>query len=361
MLDALPQLLKHFKRFAFVFLFGVFLRIAAQMDALTQIVHIGQVFAPFAVDDVEQHIALKLLHRLGAHQRHFVGVFLLHLCHQPLLDVVRVQRVVLLEPIGHRNLHIEIGGQLALQRGDVPLLFHGVRRDVTVDQIHNRIAADFGGQLGHIGVFQNIGTLVVNHFALIVGHVVVFQHLFAHIEVAVFHFALGAFDLAVEQTGFDGHAALGCQAVEDGGGAIQGKQAQQGVFKREVETAGTGIALAPGAAAQLVVDTAAFVAFGADDVQTACGQHFFVFALPVVLQCLNFGLFFAFRQPFVGADGIDLRLDVAAQYDVGTAPGHIGGHGNHARLPGLRHNIGFTGVFFGVEHVVVEAFFLQQG
>jgi len=32
-----------------------------------------------------------------------------------------------------------------------------------------------------------------------------------------------------------------------------------------------GIALAAGTAAQLVVDAAGFVAFGAEDVQTACG------------------------------------------------------------------------------------------
>ena len=72
---------------------------------------------------------------------------------------------------------------------------------------------------------------MVDHFALVVGHVVVFQHLFAHIEVAAFHFALCAFNLAGEQAVLDGHAALRCQAVENGGGAVECKQAQERVFK----------------------------------------------------------------------------------------------------------------------------------
>ncbi len=45
------------------------------------------------------------------------------------------------------------------------------------------------------------------------------------------------------------------------------------------------VALTAGTSAQLVVDTAAFVAFRTDDVQAACFHYFIVFCLPAVLEC----------------------------------------------------------------------------
>jgi hypothetical protein len=45
------------------------------------------------------------------------------------------------------------------------------------------------------------------------------------------------------------------------------------IIERQIEARGTGIALATGTAAQLVVDAARFVTLGADDVQAASSQH----------------------------------------------------------------------------------------
>ena len=54
---------------------------------------------------------------------------------------------------------------------------------------------------------------------------------------------------------------------------VAAEHAHQVVFQRQVEAARTRVALAGGAAAQLVVDAAGFVAFGADDVQAAEFAH----------------------------------------------------------------------------------------
>ena len=108
--------------------------------------------------------------------------------------------------------------------------------------------------------------MAVNDFALLVGDVVVLQNLFAHIEVSTFDFALSTFDLARQQVVFDGNAAFGCKAVEDGGGTVEREETQQWIFKGEIEAAGAGVTLTAGTSAQLVVDTAAFVAFRTDDV-----------------------------------------------------------------------------------------------
>ena len=53
------------------------------------------------------------------------------------------------------------------------------------------------------------------------------------------------------------------------GNAVGGEDAHQVVFERNVEARRSGIALASGTSAKLVVDAPRFVAFGADDVQAA--------------------------------------------------------------------------------------------
>ena len=111
---------------------------------------------------------------------------------------------------------------------------------------------------------------------------------------------------------FDGDTAFGSEAVEDGGGAVEREEAQQRVFKREVEAAGAWVALTACASAQLVVDAAAFVAFCTDDVQAACCDHLVVFCLPAVFKGGDLCGFFFVAQVFVGLDGFDLVLEVAA-------------------------------------------------
>ena len=55
-----------------------------------------------------------------------------------------------------------------------------------------------------------------------------------------------------------------------------GKDAHQVVFQREIKAALAGIALAAGAAAQLVVDAPRLMAFGAEDEQPARGDDLLV-------------------------------------------------------------------------------------
>ena len=62
----------------------------------------------------------------------------------------------------------------------------------------------------------------------------------------------------------------------------------------------------------------------------------------------------------VGLNGLDLVLDIAAKHDVRTSAGHIGGDRDDARAPGLRHDVGFSGVLLGVKHLVRQLGFVQQ-
>ena len=54
-------------------------------------------------------------------------------------------------------------------------------------------------------------------------------------------------------------------------------------------------------------------------------------------------------ERLVALDGLELLVDIAAQHDVGTTAGHVGGNGDHARAAGLGYDLGFAGVKLGGE------------
>ena len=55
------------------------------------------------------------------------------------------------------------------------------------------------------------------------------------------------------------------------------------------------------------------------------------------------------------------EFGIAAEQNVGTAAGHVGGDGDHAEAAGLRDVFGFALVQLGVEHHVADALALQDG
>ncbi len=112
---------------------------------------------------------------------------------------------------------------------------------------------DLGGQVLRV---EDVVALLVNHLALVVGHIVVFQQLLAHVKVARLNLALGAFDAAGDNAGFNGFAIGHFQAVHDRLDPVAGKDAHQRIVQAQIETRRTGVALAAGAATQLVVDAA---------------------------------------------------------------------------------------------------------
>ena len=153
-----------------------------------------------------------------------------------------------------------------------------------------------------------------------------------------------------------GHA----EAAHDGVQTVTGEDAQQVVLAGQEEFRGAGVALTAGPAAQLVVDAAAFVAFGAEDEQTAGGQRLLLLHGDVSLET---GLFLGLHlggdllrhvaqvlTPFLQA-----HFQVAAQLDVGAAAGHVGGDGHHTGQAGVGDDIGFLLVLAGVQHAVRNA------
>ena len=131
--------------------------------------------------------------------------------------------------------------------------------------------------------------------------------------------------------------------------ALGAEDAHQVVLERQVELRAAGIALAAGAAAQLVVDAAGFVALGAEHVEAAGRER----------PLLERGRSRRGSPPPGRVRSspsrpaqlvLDAHLDVAAELDVGAAAGHVGGDGDRARHAGLGDDEGFLLVEAGVQH-----------
>jgi hypothetical protein len=139
-----------------------------------------------------------------------------------------------------------------------------------------------------------------------------------------------------------------CIIVRD---PLGGEDAHQVVFQRQVEAARARIALAPGATAQLVVDAPGLVPLGADDVQAAGLDDARMALLPIGLDALPLGL--------VGGV-LEFGIQVAAEHDVGTAAGHVGGDGHGAGLAGAGDDAGLALVLLGVQHLVRDLLAVEQ-
>ncbi len=111
--------------------------------------------------------------------------------------------------------------------------------------------------------------LLEHDLALVVHDVVVLQDVLADVEVARLDLLLRLLDRLVDPGMDDRLAFLEAELLQHAVHAVGAEDAHQVVLERQVELRAAGIALAAGAAAQLVVDAPRFVALGADDVEPA--------------------------------------------------------------------------------------------
>src|SRR5579864_4542027 len=99
------------------------------------------------------------------------------------------------------------------------------------------------------------------------------------------------------------------------------------------------------------------------------GRHY-IFVAAVIpnghVGVVDAGLHFALgraqrlRDSLLHAFLLGHEFGVAAEQNVGTAAGHVGGNRDHALASGLRHNLGFALVILGIQHDVLDALLLQK-
>ncbi len=102
------------------------------------------------------------------------------------------------------------------------------------------------------------------------------------------------------------------------------------------------------------------MAFGTENVQPADGDDLFVFFgddrfcfCELFLELLFGRLVRVYLEPFqvIASE----RIGVAAEQNIRTAAGHVGGDRDGAFAAGLSDDLGFLFVIFGVEHFVRNA------
>ena len=136
-----------------------------------------------------------------------------------------------------------------------------MRFDLLANHVEDGVAA--------VGPFENPLPEAIDPLPLLVHHLVVFEQVFAGLEVPLFDLLLGRFDPPRDHAAFDPLAFLHAERFEDRLDPWPGENPHQVVFERQEEAAAAGIALAAAAAAKLQVDAAGFVPLGADHVQAA--------------------------------------------------------------------------------------------
>ena len=144
-----------------------------------------------------------------------------------------------------------------------------------------------------------------------------------------------------------------------------GEQPHEVVFERQVEAALARVALAAGPASELVVDAAALVALGTEDVEAAERAH--VVALDLALARRSGRRASRTSRapprgvvPSASSSASGQALGVAAEEDVDATAGHVRGDGDRARAAGLRDDVRLPLVLLRVQHRVRDAALLEQ-
>ena len=158
--------------------------------------------------------------------------------------------------------------------------------------------------------------------------------------------------------------------------AVAAEQAHKVVLKGDVEAGFTRVALSAGTSAELVINTAGFVAFRADDVKSACvfgflrpGSDFLLEPLvKLVIECARrqnilragfkiggSGVYHVLVQALLAQLRLCKEFRVAAEHNIRSAACHVGGYGHCAGHTRLSDDFRLAVMVLGVEHVVRNA------
>ena len=289
-------------------------------------------------------------------------------------DFLNRKRVIPLFQLFARNVIRAFGQQFRFKRGVqfrfVPKFRHVVRVHGGSHHFFHVIGDIFQHLIVYVFALEHFHTLRVHHFALLVHHVVVLEHVFTDAEVSAFDCLLRVCDAVRKHFRLQTGIFVDFEKIVKRFHSFAAETLYEIVFERKEEHGHTDIALTPGTAAQLIIDTAGFVALGADDAKTAGGDYLFLFLIRFrLIMFVYFFIAFAERKNFivyvgnVRADGkfdIFVRsalfaealfgevFGVAAQQNIRAAPRHVGGDGYGAESACLRYDFRFAFVVFRV-------------
>src|SRR5580692_10998261 len=374
----------------------IFLAVAAEADAFFQVVEGEKVVLPLGIDDVENDAAFEPADKVGAELLFFFLIARRDGFDGGFGEFYVAERGGI--GAGGFSVDAELSVHFREELGGVPLVGMLVPGAEGVDQFARDVFRNAEDVIALIFSFERGAANSVNRLALLVHHVVVFEEVFARVEVLRFDRFLCVFDAAGDEAGLDGYAFGHTEAEHEGFHAFAAEDAHEIVFEGKEEARGARVALPAGASTELVIDAARFVAFGAENMQTAKSDDFVVLGLALLGELLVDGLplvrghleNFAFvlkqnhghggegvlaalgrnysRRGSVGHGHLVFQkiiaghlLGIAAEKNVRAPASHVGGHGDGAFASSLRDDAGFALVLLGVQHLVRDAGLFQDG
>ena len=212
--------------------------------------------------------------------------------------------------------------------------------------------------IGQVFRVHHLDTLLEDDLALVVHHVVELQKVLADVEIARFDLLLGFFQGLVDPRMDDRLVFFQPQLCQHAIHALGTENAHQIILQRQEEFGITRIALTARATAQLIVNAAAFVTLGSQNVKTTRLEGLFLqfgnFGGDLVPELFGFLLVFAFKLR------LEAHIKIAAELNVGAATGHVGCDGDGTGDTGLSDDAGFLLMVAGVQYLeILDPGFLE--
>src|SRR6185437_5949083 len=206
--------------FALVLVAVILLRIAAQMDALAQVIHRRQMLAPMHVEHAQHDLALDVSHDRGSDALDLAGVGVARGLHYALAQRRLLELALGLEPPLGIHCDVEVAPHGLLQTFKVPVVQAAARHDEAVNEVADRIVEHLQHRAAQVLGSQDLRALLVDDLTLIIGHVIEQQQLFADVEVVRLDLALRLLDLLGEHAALDDLAFLHAGELQQPLGAV---------------------------------------------------------------------------------------------------------------------------------------------
>ncbi|MPM66461.1 hypothetical protein SDC9_113368 [bioreactor metagenome] len=206
------------------------MRIATQMDTLTQVIHRRQVLFPQGIKRLQHDAFFEVTHHLCANHFFFALIHVDGLRQNTLTQCLFMQFWFFIQPFCDRHLQIEVIFQAFLQTRDIPHFFQRLRRNVGINRGFEHVFTNAVDGFTNVAYIQQFVTLGIDRTTLIVGNIIVFQQLLTNIEVAAFHFTLRVSNRFGDPRVLNGLTRFHPQFTHHAGHAVRGKNTHQRIF-----------------------------------------------------------------------------------------------------------------------------------
>ena len=228
---------------------------------------------------------------------------------------------------------------------------------------------------------QHSSALRIDHFPLLVHHIIVLQNLAAGFIVALLNALLRFFNLPRHHAVFQRDILSARNLFNDHADALSAKQAHEVVLQGDIEAGSARVPLAAASAAQLIVYAAGFMPLCADDVKPSRRNHFLVlgvrlFFIPLIelmierprlqhllilgIQVHGSGVDKILIIPLTAHFALGHIIRIAAQQNIRAAPCHVRRNRDGSIFSCLCDDHGLFFMVFGVEHLVPNALALEH-